>query len=29
MLIYAVYGLATMGAVTIGLLVQMFNHLPI
>jgi len=28
MLIYAVYGLATMGAVTIGLLVQMFTNLP-
>jgi len=29
MLIYTVYGLATIGAVTIGLLVQMFNQLPI
>jgi len=28
MLIYVVYGLVTMGAVTIGLLVQMFNQLP-
>lgn len=29
MLIYTVYGLAAMGAVTTGSLVRMFNQLPI